>query len=92
MEFISSSVIHPSSHVPFFIYFAELTSDERKLLNLAVKGAMGSRRTAWRAICADLQTNPEKKSIIEDYKSMIETELIDISTSVQGLSKFPFDF
>merc|ERR1711981_435618 len=57
----------------------ELSIEERNLLSVAYKNAIGSHRTAWRALTS-IETKEEAKAskqlpLLKEYKSKIEGEL-----------------
>merc|ERR1712054_527536 len=57
----------------------ELSIEERNLLSVAYKNAIGSHRTAWRALTS-IETKEEAKAskqlpLLRDYKGKIEKEL-----------------
>ena len=63
----------------------ELTVEERNLLSVAYKNVIGSRRASWRVVTSiEQKGDPEKMTIIKDYKSKIETELVDICNDILG--------
>lgn len=58
----------------------ELNLDERNLLSVAYKNAVGSRRSAWRAVHGSEQREgamggPEVAQMIADYRVKVESEL-----------------
>jgi 14-3-3 protein epsilon len=64
----------------------ELTVEERNLLSVAYKNVIGGRRASWRVVTSiEQKGDPEKLSIIKDYKSKIETELVDICNDILGI-------
>ena len=55
---------------------ADLKDEERNLLSIAYKNAIGQRRTAWRSITAyELKEESEKQAPVEWYKKHFEEEL-----------------
>ncbi|MES1920763.1 hypothetical protein MHBO_002402, partial [Bonamia ostreae] len=54
-----------------------INMDERNLLSIAYKNAVGSRRTSWRAISSELEAAPEGavRADMEKYKAVVEKEL-----------------
>ena len=57
----------------------ELTVEERNLLSVAYKNVIGSRRASWRVVTSiEQKGDPDKMTIIKDYKAKIEAELVDI--------------
>merc|ERR1712050_622444 len=57
----------------------ELTIEERNLLSVAYKNAIGNHRTAWRALTS-IETKEEAKAskqlpLLREYKTKIEGEL-----------------
>ena len=63
----------------------ELTVEERNLLSVAYKNVIGSRRASWRVVTSiEQKGDPEKMTIIKDYKQKIETELVDICNDILG--------
>jgi len=64
----------------------ELTVEERNLLSVAYKNVIGSRRASWRVITSiEQKGDTDKLTIIRDYKSKIENELIDICNDILGI-------
>lgn len=64
----------------------ELTVEERNLLSVAYKNVIGSRRASWRVITSiEQKGDADKMSIIKDYKSMIEGELVEICDDILGI-------
>lgn len=64
----------------------ELTVEERNLLSVAYKNVIGSRRASWRVITSiEQKGDADKMSIIKDYKSKIETELVDICDDILNI-------
>jgi 14-3-3 protein epsilon len=63
----------------------ELTVEERNLLSVAYKNVIGSRRASWRVVTSIEQKGADKMEIIKDYKSKIETELVDICNDILGI-------
>jgi 14-3-3 protein epsilon len=64
----------------------ELTVEERNLLSVAYKNVIGSRRASWRVVTSiEQKGDPEKMSVIKDYKSKIETELVDICNDILSI-------
>ena len=61
----------------------ELTVEERNLLSVAYKNVIGSRRASWRVVTSiEQKGDPEKQTIVKDYKVKIETELVDICNDI----------
>jgi 14-3-3 protein epsilon len=65
----------------------ELTVDERNLLSVAYKNAVGPRRASWRIVSSIEQKEESKGSdkhigTIRDYRNKIETELEDVCKDV----------
>jgi 14-3-3 protein epsilon len=56
---------------------ATLTYEERDLLNIAYKNAIGSKRSAWRVVSSVLQreSDDERKKILLEYRGRIESEM-----------------
>jgi len=56
---------------------ATLTYEERDLLNIAYKNAIGSKRSAWRVISSVLQreSDEERKKLLLEYRGRIEGEM-----------------
>eukprot|EP01097_Dermamoeba_algensis_P008614 TRINITY_DN57_c0_g1_i4.p1 TRINITY_DN57_c0_g1~~TRINITY_DN57_c0_g1_i4.p1 ORF type:complete len:239 (-),score=69.76 TRINITY_DN57_c0_g1_i4:184-900(-) len=56
---------------------ATLTYEERDLLNIAYKNAIGSKRSAWRVISSVLQreSDEERKKLLLEYRGRIESEM-----------------
>merc|ERR1711943_69447 len=68
----------------------ELSVEERNLLSVAYKNAVGSRRAAWRIISSvkDKETskgNTENAGWAEEYKTAVEGELSKICNEIIGL-------
>lgn len=56
----------------------ELTVEERNLLSVAYKNVIGSRRASWRVVTSiEQKGDSDKLEIIKDYKSKIESELVE---------------
>merc|ERR1740127_321665 len=67
----------------------ELTVEERNLLSVAYKNAVGSRRAAWRIISSVAQKenskgNPTQEGYAEEYKKKVESELDKICNTILG--------
>jgi 14-3-3 protein epsilon len=61
----------------------ELSVEERNLLSVAYKNVIGSRRASWRVVTSiEQKGDQDKLQIITDYKSKIETELVDICNDI----------
>lgn len=70
----------------------ELTVEERNLLSVAYKNAVGSRRASWRIVSSVEQKEASKssttnKAIASDYRVKIEKELNDICNTILTLLK-----
>jgi len=64
----------------------ELTVEERNLLSVAYKNVIGSRRASWRVVTSiEQKGDAEKMTIIKDYKSKIENELVDICNDILNI-------
>merc|ERR1712178_333557 len=68
----------------------ELSVEERNLLSVAYKNAVGSRRAAWRIITSVEQKektkgNEEQAKYAKEYCSKVETELQKICDTILGL-------
>merc|ERR1712190_532767 len=68
----------------------ELTTEERNLLSVAYKNAVGSRRAAWRIITSVEQKektkgNEEQAKYAKEYCSKVEAELQKICDTILGL-------
>mmetsp|Transcript_21685 Transcript_21685/g.30400 ORF Transcript_21685/g.30400 Transcript_21685/m.30400 type:complete len:245 (-) Transcript_21685:257-991(-) len=64
----------------------ELTVEERNLLSVAYKNVIGSRRASWRVITSiEQKGDTDKISIVKDYKSKIEDELIEICNDILSI-------
>jgi 14-3-3 protein epsilon len=64
----------------------ELTVEERNLLSVAYKNVIGSRRASWRVVTSiEQKGDPEKMTIIKDYKAKIESELVEICNDILGI-------
>merc|ERR1719380_54732 len=68
----------------------ELSVEERNLLSVAYKNAVGSRRAAWRIITSVEQKektkgNEEQAKFAKEYCSKVEAELEKICNTILGL-------
>merc|ERR1712156_474011 len=68
----------------------ELTVEERNLLSVAYKNAVGSRRAAWRIITSVEQKektkgNEEQAGFAREYCKKVEAELQKICDTILGL-------
>merc|ERR1711904_361563 len=68
----------------------ELSVEERNLLSVAYKNAVGSRRAAWRIITSVEQKekskgNEEQAKFAKEYCSKVEGELQKICATILGL-------
>merc|ERR1712157_464785 len=64
----------------------ELTAEERNLLSVAYKNVIGSRRASWRVVTSiEQKGDSDKMEIIKDYKSKIESELVEICNDILGI-------
>jgi len=68
----------------------ELSVEERNLLSVAYKNAVGSRRAAWRIITSVEQKektkgNEEQAKHAKEYCAKVETELQKICDTILGL-------
>ena len=64
----------------------ELTVEERNLLSVAYKNVIGSRRASWRVVTSiEQKGDPEKMTIIKDYKAKIESELVGICNDILSI-------
>merc|ERR1712060_815434 len=68
----------------------ELTTEERNLLSVAYKNAVGSRRAAWRIITSVEQKektkgNEENAKYAKEYCGKVEAELDKICNTILGL-------
>merc|ERR1711988_790757 len=64
----------------------ELTVEERNLLSVAYKNVIGSRRAAWRVISSiEQKGEPEKMSLIQQYRTKIEQELESICADILAI-------
>jgi len=68
----------------------ELSVEERNLLSVAYKNAVGSRRAAWRIITSIAQKetskgNSDQAAYAKEYCSKVETELQTICDTILGL-------
>merc|ERR1712228_967639 len=69
---------------------AELTTEERNLLSVAYKNAVGSRRAAWRIITSVEQKektkgNEENAKYAKEYCTKVEAELDKICNTILGV-------
>merc|ERR1712014_290371 len=67
-----------------------LSVEERNLLSVAYKNAVGSRRAAWRIISSVLQKetskgNTENAAYAKEYVAKVETELQGICDTILGV-------
>merc|ERR1712166_1680148 len=55
----------------------DLSTEERNLLSVAFKNVIGSRRASWRVIqsIADSETDDSRTKILDEYRTVIETEI-----------------
>ncbi|XP_019152599.1 PREDICTED: 14-3-3 protein 10-like [Ipomoea nil] len=65
----------------------ELTVEERNLLSVAYKNAIGSLRTAWRIISSIEQKEETRRrddhvALVKDYRATVETELSQVCASI----------
>ncbi|CAJ1940462.1 unnamed protein product [Cylindrotheca closterium] len=61
----------------------ELSVEERNLLSVAYKNVIGSRRASWRVVTSiEQKGDSDKMEIIKDYKTKIETELVDVCNDI----------
>lgn len=66
----------------------ELSVEERNLLSVAYKNVIGSRRASWRVITSiEQKGDPEKMTIIRDFKARIENELVEICNDILNIIK-----
>merc|ERR1712031_37662 len=68
----------------------EMSVEERNLLSVAYKNAVGSRRAAWRIITSVEQKekskgNEEQAKYAKEYCGKVEAELDKICTTILGL-------
>merc|ERR1711979_182876 len=68
----------------------ELSTEERNLLSVAYKNAVGSRRAAWRIITSVEQKektkgNEENAKYAKEYRGKVEAELQKICDTILGL-------
>merc|ERR1712176_101899 len=68
----------------------ELSVEERNLLSVAFKNAVGSRRAAWQSIQSVQQKesakgNEEQAKFATEYCKMLEAELLKICDTILGL-------
>merc|ERR1711920_1002653 len=68
----------------------ELSVEERNLVSVAYKNAVGSRRAAWRIITSVMQKeqskgNAENAKWAKEYCGKVEKELQDICDTILGL-------
>merc|ERR1712107_907359 len=68
----------------------ELSVEERNLLSLAYKNAVGSRGAAWRIITSvkekeESKGNADQAAFAKEYCSKVETELQGICDTILGL-------
>merc|ERR1712100_547450 len=68
----------------------ELSTEERNLLSVAYKNAVGSRRAAWRIITSVEQKektkgNEENAKFAKEYCGKVETELDKICDTILGV-------
>ena len=62
----------------------DLKTEERNLLSVAFKNAVGQRRTAWRAVSA-IEQNPKYSqhgAALKKYKDKIENEMYDLAVKI----------
>jgi len=68
----------------------ELSVEERNLLSVAYKNAVGSRRAAWRIITSvqekeENKGNADQAAFAKEYRTTVETELQGICDTILGL-------
>jgi len=64
----------------------ELSVEERNLLSVAYKNVIGARRASWRVVSSiEQKASGDKAEIIKEYKSKIETELVDICGDILNI-------
>ncbi|KAK6114341.1 14-3-3-like protein 1 domain protein [Brugia pahangi] len=65
----------------------ELTNEERNLLSVAYKNAVGARRLSWRVLSSIEQKTEglEKQQMVKEYREKVEKELRDICQDVLNL-------
>ena len=64
----------------------ELTVEERNLLSVAYKNVIGSRRASWRVLSSiEQKTDADKMTLVKDYKSKIEDELVKICADILSI-------
>jgi len=64
----------------------ELTVEERNLLSVAYKNVIGSRRASWRVVTSiEQRGEADKLATIKDYKSKIESELVEICKEILSI-------
>ena len=68
----------------------ELTVEERNLLSMAYKNKIGTRRASWRIISLieqkeEVRSIEDHMSMIQDYRSKIESELSNICDGILKL-------
>jgi 14-3-3 protein epsilon len=66
---------------------SELTVEERNLLSVGYKNVVGSRRASWRIVSSveqkeESRGNVENAALIQNYRSKIESELVDICEDI----------
>ncbi len=59
----------------------DLLTEERNLLSVSYKNVVGSRRSSWRVISAQLQKTAND-SVVKDYQEKVEKELESICQEV----------
>ena len=63
----------------------QLASEERNLLSVAYKNVVGAKRSSWRVISSleeKGEKNEKRKTLVEEYRKQIETELKDTCDEV----------
>jgi 14-3-3 protein epsilon len=78
------------SQVAAATHGAELSVEERNLLSVAYKNAVGSRRAAWRIITSVAQKerskdNIENEAYAHDYRKVVEAELDAVCDTILAL-------
>ena len=73
----------------------ELSVEERNLLSVAYKNAVGSRRASWRIISSVEQKesskgNSEAAARASEYRTIVEKELDDICGKIREARSAPF--
>ena len=63
----------------------DLDKEERNLLSVAYKNAVGSKRTSWRTLAGGVDSDDVHKKVMKKYMAIIEVEMEEICKDVLSL-------